>query len=473
MVERHDRVGGYAHAFRRGSYQFDSAIHMVGGCRPSSFAGGGTIGQLLQATGRADALDFVSLDPLYVAQFGEKRFVIPAGIEAFVQAHVDAFPAEEKGLRQLLQDCLDIREEIHRAERGEASFGGEAADPFPTLRRWRRASLGRVLADRLGSAEARAVFATLWPYLGLPPERLSFLYWSTMLLSYVADGASYCRGTFQRLAEELALAVTETGGEVLLRSSVRRIRVESGRVAGVILENGQRIDAPLVVSGVDARQTVEELVGGERFADRYRARLARLEPSISAFLVYGASDLDLPELGLAHETFLYPDTDHAASYASSVAGRPDWLSLTVPTQADPALAPPGEHLFVITTLVSYAPGRDWRADKDAMTEHLLGLIERRWPGFREVVRFTEAATPRTLERYTRNTDGALYGFALSPGQVGPARPDPRTPVPGLYLAGHWSQPGGGVTGAARSGIEAACRALGLADPDALWRELGG
>ena len=54
VLERHDRVGGYAHSFRRGRYVFDSGVHLVGGCAPGSFEGGGLIHELLTVLGVAD-----------------------------------------------------------------------------------------------------------------------------------------------------------------------------------------------------------------------------------------------------------------------------------------------------------------------------------------------------------------------------------------------------------------------------------
>jgi prolycopene isomerase len=75
--------------------------------------------------------------------------------------------------------------------------------------------------------------------------------------------------------------------------------------------------------------------------------------------------------------------------------------------------------------------------------------------------FAEGASPRSFERYTRNEGGALYGFDVTPLQVGPGRVDNRTPLPGLLLAGHWTRPGGGVVGVVRSGLRTARLALGL------------
>src|SRR4029077_7579716 len=67
VCERHDRPGGYAHAFRRGSYLFDSAVHLVGGCAPTAFEGGGLLHRVLESVGARDELEFKRIDPLYTA----------------------------------------------------------------------------------------------------------------------------------------------------------------------------------------------------------------------------------------------------------------------------------------------------------------------------------------------------------------------------------------------------------------------
>jgi len=473
LIERHDRVGGYGHAFRRSRYRFDSAVHLIGGCAPAGDASGGLVARLLGALGLGERAPLLPVDPIYDARYPDLSLRAPAGLDAFVEAHAARFPAQAGGLRSFALDCQRIRDELALSAEAAAAGSPPAAalERLPTLRRHHRSTLARVLDEHLSDPRARAALATLWPYLGLPPERASFLYFATMLLSYVADGARYCRGTFQALADQLAGVVEASGGEVLLRAEVRRIVVEEGRVRGVVLEHGQRIEAPAVVSNADLRQTALELIGREHFPGRWLARLQRLEPSVSAFVVYGATSLDLRAAGLAHETFRFAGFDHGESFARALEGEPSWLTLTAPTLADPTLAPPGEHLFVLTTLLGYQPPARWRRDKARLTERLLELADSVVPGLGAATTFAEGGTPRTLERYTRNDSGALYGFALSPDQVGPGRPAATTPLPGLTLAGHWTQPGGGVYGVLASGVEAARIVLGLPTQAALWKAL--
>jgi prolycopene isomerase len=290
-------------------------------------------------------------------------------------------------------------------------------------------------------------------------------------MSYLAEGAYYCRGTFQRLADALASAVTENGGEVLLRSSVRRICVDAGKATGVVLENGQRIEAPRIISNADATQTIEELVGRDAFPASYTSALRRLEPSVSAFVAYVATRLPLSEDTASHETFLYSSLDHDEAYRTSRAGNADWLSVTIPSLADPGLCPPDEQLMIMTTLVPYGSAGQWRSGKEEMLDRLIDRADRHFRGLKENVSFAEGGSPRTLERYTRNRDGALYGWALSPAQVGQRRLDNDTPIAGLHLVGHWTRPGGGVYGVVSSGIRTARLVLGFSREAELWHAL--
>jgi prolycopene isomerase len=471
VVERHDRPGGYAHAFRRGRYLFDSAVHLIGGCEPVPFESGGLVHQLLTRLGLRDRLDFARIDPAYAAVYPGIELRAPPDLDEFVRAHTNAFPDEAKGIQKIVQECLNIRQETRRAaDLGASMDVAGAGDRFPTLLRYRRATLAEVLDDHIDSLPLKAVLGTLWPYLGLPPSRVSFLYFATMLMSYIADGAYYCRGSFQRFTDVLAECVGENGGEILLRSPVRRILTDAGRATGVVLENGQRIAADSVISNTDAVQTIHELVGPQAFPARYLARLGRMKPSVSALVTYIASDLPLETAGIAHETFLFPSWDHDDAFASCSSGRPSWLSLTVPTLADPTLAPPDEHLITLTTLVRHDAAR-WRESKQAAAAHMLELAGRYLPGLAASVRYLDCATPRTMERYTRNAGGAAYGWEVSPAQVGPGRLSMTTPVQGLFLVGHWTQPGGGVYGVVWSGVQAARTLLGYEREAHLWEAL--
>src|SRR5207253_6173247 len=166
------------------------------------------------------------------------------------------------------------------------------------------------------------------------------------------------------------------------------------------------------------------------------------------------TDAALAHAGVCHESFQFTGRDHDKAYGTTLAGNPDWLSMTVPSLLDASLAPDGQNVIVLTTLMPQAAAANWRTEKKRIVERMLAQAELRVPRLAASLRFAEGATPRTMERYTRNTGGAIYGWELTPAQVGPGRLGGVTPIAGLYLAGHWTRPGGGIYGVVLSGIDA-------------------
>ena len=461
VVERHDRPGGYAHAFKRKAWLFDAAVHLVGGCEEGAGGSGHLIDALLRILGVRDLCEFERVDPFYSASYPGFRIDAPLGRDAFVDAHAQVFPRERDGFRRFMELCGRLRDETLGLPL-EPGLLDLMSMPIrrPTLARYHKATLADVIAREISDPEAGAALASLWPYLGLPPSKLSFLYFAMMLLSYVDEGAYYCRGSFQKLVDALVVALRREGGELLLNSPIRRIVTEHGKVEGVVLENGQRIRAPIVVSNADADRTFVELVGAEHTPARTLRQLRRLRKSTSAAVLFGAVDVDLAAMGARHEMFFYDDFDHDREYARAASGEGAGFLVTVPTLVDPSLASDGKHLVVLTTLVDYDAGGSWREGKPRFAESLLARADRVFPGIHAAMCFAEGASPRTMERYTLNTAGAIYGWELSPTQVGLARPSQRTPIEGLYLAGHWTRPGAGIYGVTVSGVQTAQMILG-------------
>ena len=92
-----------------------------------------------------------------------------------------------------------------------------------------------------------------------------------------------------------------------------------------------------------------------------------------------------------------------------------------------------------------------------------GLVptEERMERFRDQITFTDTATPETMEHYTLNHRGAIYGWEATPNQSTGKRLKQRAPIDGLFLAGHWTEPGAGSFRAIYSGMTAALLAAGL------------
>ena len=472
VLESHDRAGGYAHGFKRKKYVFDAGVHLISGCGSQGYHGGQVIYKVLKAMGLNDDLEFINVDPFGHVYYPHFKSALPQTVNAFVATLVEQFPHEKKGLTGLSELCIQIAEETYLADEHMQTLNyAQAETLLPALFEYRRATLSEVMERFIQSTELRSIFASHWPYLGLPPSKVSFIYWAAMFSGYLVDGAYYCKGGFQKFPDTLVKGIQQQGGVVQFKSTVEQIFVEDNKVTGIRV-NGQRINATTVISNADMRQTVFNMVGDAYFPKRYLQRLKRMKVSLSAFVIYIATDLDLAALDIKHKSFYYQDFDHDANFNDTKEGKISWISMTVPTLVDDSLAPENEHLLILTALLPYTATDSWKQKKQQYVDKIVSIAEHYIPTLSEHIVFIDAGSPATMERYTQNYQGAAYGWDVSPEQVGALRAQNQSPIEGLYFSGHWCSPGGGIYGVSLSGVQAAQRVLGIKKQSDLWAKVG-
>ncbi|MGH2854333.1 MAG: phytoene desaturase family protein [Solirubrobacteraceae bacterium] len=467
LVEREAGPGGNARAFRRGPYTFDPAIHVTAQGFNVEF-----LDFYLSSLGIDGEVELLRAADCFGCDIGGERWTLPVGVEALKDYLAERFPREADGVRRFVETCAQTtRESQAPPPRVGLSDLDAIKAQLPMLFKYRRATLADVLDEHMRDPLAKAVCGAQWPYLGLPPGRTSFMAYSGAWMALVEPGPVYVRGSFQSLADGLAKCVEDNGGEVLLSRTATAIELADGRVAGVQLDGAERLAAEVVVSNADARQTFERLLPAEALPERFRRRLDKMRPSVSAFVLFSAARLDPAEHGLSHEHFVYPDSDHDANFDGALGGALGGTWFSVPTMHDPTLAPAGEHVVVFSSLMPYDVGEPWEQAKPRYTELMLEAAERTLPGYREALTFADSATPETFQRYTLAERGAAYGWENTPNQTVPKRLDYRTPVEGLYLAGHWTHPGTGSIRCLLSGAQTAAAVEGHENPVELLASL--
>jgi len=266
------------------------------------------------------------------------------------------------------------------------------------------------------------------------------------------------------LTAAMADAARDAGAEIRVDADVTRIVVNKGHVTGVLLEDGREIAATAVISNADPKRTLLDLVdpidldpGFQTRIRNYRCRgtVAKINLALSSLPAFtgitGHADLR----GRLH---IGPSLDYLerAFDASKYGGiSPDpYLDVMIPTLIDPSLAPSGKH--VLSVSVQFAPfklarGRDWESAKSELVNNVLQTLDRHAPGIRTLVERTHVLTPLDLERIYGLTGGDIYHGEPSLDQLFTMRPvlgwaRYRTPIPGLFLCGSGTHPGGGVTG---------------------------
>jgi len=460
VVEAEAQPGGCARALRRGPYTFDSADHLIWGCAPEGPFGPGLIDTVLRHLGVRDRCEFVRMDePIYEARFPGLTLAVPHGREEYLEAHLRQFPGEGAGLRRLVELSAEICREVG-AFPVRPGLSDYLLTPrhFPRLFRYRNVTVKELIDRELSDPRLKAVYATLWPWIGPPPERLSFFLWGTMMAGYVEDGAYYPLGSFQRLADALAAGLIAAGGELVLGTRVARILAGRPGIRGVELAGGRRVATPMVISNIDARDTFEKLLGPEDMPARYLRRLRRMTLAHVPLAVYAATDLDVRALGAQHDTTLYTDWDSRETHAKALAGRVSTLSILIPTLKDPSLAPPGEHLVILKTSVGEAGETSAEGD---LADRMLELAEGVLPDLRQHLTYVEEGAEGEAFGSRVLPLGWYGGWASTPRQVGIRRLAQQTPVSGLLLAGQWTRPGVGIWTVMWSGVAAARMVLGV------------
>jgi phytoene desaturase len=295
----------------------------------------------------------------------------------------------------------------------------------------------------------RLVIERFATYAGADPRRAPAV---LAVAGYVehAFGAWHPRGGMYELVVAMARRLETVGGELRLRTPVRRIVVRGRRAAGVLTDGGFEA-ADAVVAGGDELDVRRGLLG--------RGPRRRGEPPRSLSGLALMLGLRGRTPGLAHHAIRFPadyDAEFDDVFVHRRPPRDPTVYVSAPGATDPAEAPEGcESWFVLVNAPAVGDGADWDAAENALLDRL---------GVRDRLVASARRTPGDLERETGAVGGAIYGAAPH-GRLGTLRRAGNAVrgVRGLWLVGGTTHPGGGLPLVALGGATAA-RAIGPARP---------
>jgi prolycopene isomerase len=458
LLEKEEQVGGYVVSFKRHGFTFDATGAFVGGCHE-----GGEFYQILNEIGAHEEIEFIPIHHVRNVYPGFEVHLRPGGFHSYTEALFDLFPKEEKGLKTYLSMVKRIGEEIKSYS--EITTIQKIFFPFyfRNLVRFHRSSHQTILDNLFRGQEIKMALHSL--PVTEPPSRLSFLFLAVMINKALIEGVFYPKGGMGKISETMANAFLRSGGEIHLRTEADQILIKDGRMEGVLTKDGEIFQGPLVISNINPNLSVKMLP--LEFRKPFAKKWSRLEYSLSCFVLYIATDLDLRGMGLPYFTYLRflsdLEEEDRILRRGEIPQNPTMM-VSIPTMLDPSLAPPGQHILSVLINVPYHYQGKWgggdfekyRHIKEEFSQKVLRQLESKLvPGLRNHLLFYEAATPLTLERYTGNELGAMYGLASTPQQVGNLRPPHQTPIPGLFQVGHYTRPSHGIVGASLSGFIAA------------------
>lgn len=265
-------------------------------------------------------------------------------------------------------------------------------------------------------------------------------------------------GTITRLMADAAM---DAGATIICRAPVDQVLVEGGRAAGLRLSSGEEVRAHRVIANLGPKPLFDRLVPREaipadfaRAMDGYRAGSGSLRMNLALsglpFFRYApAGDAHLKAGIILAPSLDYMDRAWLDARANGFSKQPI-VEMLIPSMVDDTLAPAGKH---VASLFCQHVDPDLPEDREGdAVEAVFDVLERHAPGFRQLVLHRQVHTPRALEAKFGLWRGDIFHGRMSLDQLWAARPvlgagSYQTPVPGLWLCGAGTHPGGGVTGA--------------------------
>ncbi len=289
--------------------------------------------------------------------------------------------------------------------------------------------------------------------------------------SHPAGSACFAAGGMGALTQAMASAAKAAGTEIRTSAEVIEIRVKDGAATGVLLSNGEEINAKAVISNADPKRTLLKLTDSIHLSPDFVQKLQHYRgngtvakvnlalsglPSFTA-LKNGNGNALKGRIHIGHEIDYLERAFDSCKYGN-FSPHP-YLEATIPSLTDPTLAPEGKH--VMSIYMQYAPYKlkgDWESQRKALGQTVVQTLAQYAPNLPEMILTHQIITPQDLEDVYGMTGGQIFHGELALDQFFTMRPlldwaRYRTPIQNLYLCGSGTHPGAGLTGG--SGANAA------------------
>ena len=487
VLEQHYTAGGYTHSYERNGYEWDVGVHYIGD------VGAKTRTRKMFDYLSDGKLKWAPMDEEYDRFYiGEKVFCAKAGKQQFRDNLVQQFPDEAKAIDAYI-DLLD------NAGSAMSSVGmARIMEPWqqtlmtPYLK-WKTPDfLYRntydVLSGLTNDDDLIAVICGQWGDMGLPPKQSTFMV-HAMIARHYLYGGFYPVGGSWRIADTIIPKIQASGGEVFTYARVQQVIVEDGKVTGVEMSDGHRIECECVISSAGVGNTFNELLPADiAETSGYKQKLETVEPSFAHLGVYIGLKGTAEELGLPKTNFwIYPDSDYDAAVERFMSDKNESFPvvyISFPSAKDPDYLNrhPGTATIEIVAPAPYEWFEKWRDEtwgkrgedydsfKEKLGDRLMEHLYERLPDLRGKVDYFEVSTPLSTNWFGGYQKGELYGLAHTPERMQQKWLRPKTSIPGLWLTGQDILTCG-VTGAMMAGMLTTASIVGMRKMSPLMKRI--
>jgi phytoene dehydrogenase-like protein len=264
----------------------------------------------------------------------------------------------------------------------------------------------------------------------------------------------YVKGGMGMVSFYFCDAAREAGAVVAAGVPVARILPGEG----VLLESGEHINAPVVISNADPRRTLLMLDGAADSAWKGKVESVPIEGCTVKLNVLlhelpnftsRPGTLEAHHLGQINAPLT--KSEWKESFAAARAGRlPEhlWCELYFQSAHDASVVPDGQH--TMSVFAQYVPYRfehgTWEERRAEVRKLALGSVGRFCSNMDTAVIDAQVLGPPDIEEKVGLTGGHIFQGECLPQYMWSNRLSSRTPMPGVYLCGACTHPGGSVIG---------------------------
>ena len=446
VFDKLDQPGGRAAVIRQDGFQFDAG--------PTIITAPFLLEELWGLCGRRMEQDITlkPLEPFYRLMFHDGTALDCSGDTPVMRAAIQRLaPGDLAGYDALMLQSAEIYR-IGFEQMGTMPFShiSDIIKVLPAMAKLRAdRSLYKHVSRYIKDERLRLALSFHPLFIGGNPFSVTSIYGLVAYLEH-KFGVHYVMGGTGALVRGLAQLVEGQGSRLCLNSEVREITVENGRATGVVLADGTRIAAQIVVSNACTAFTYNHLLAKVKKRHWTPAKIARARYSMGVFVWYFGTNRQYPDV--PHHTImlgprykgLLDDIFHRKVLAEDFS-----LYLHRPTASDASVAPPGHDAFYALVPVPNLQGNtDWTQAAEALRQRVEAYLEKAiLPGLGAHLVTSHVTTPLDFESRLLSTHGAAFGMEPILLQSAYFRPHNACPdIDGLYFVGAGTHPGAGVPG---------------------------
>lgn len=455
VLEKHFKVGGFTHTFKRKNYIWDVGVHYIGDMHDNSVI--------------KKVFDFITDKKLKWSKMPDlfEKFVYPdftfdvySNEEKYKLDLIKKFPNEENSIKNYF---LDLKKAVN------------CLTPYfiigtfsPKIRKFLLPVLLRTssfysmttkeyLNKNFQDEKLKAILTSQWGDYGLTPEYSSFLIHSIIVNHYL-NGAYYPIGGSHKIAESIIPNIKNNGGDVFTSHGVKEIIIKNHTAIGVKVEHkiGDKVQeiefyAPKIISNAGAYNTFKRLIPSN-YSKKFIGDLEKLNNQGTSHINLFLGLKESPEkLGFKGENYwVYDSYNHDELVKQIIFSKGDKLNIPLYYLSFPSLKDPEAKYHTAEIIVPInnnsdfqkwfetnwkKRGSDYEALKDSIANFLIDKVNSKYNGFKELVDYQEVSTPLTTEFFTSHKNGNIYGIPATPERYTKSWLGIRTEVKNLYITG--------------------------------------